>query len=80
MSLEHRKKVSETKPAVWGGLPIWGWGIIALGVVLVIGGAVVVTVQRDKPMPTPLPSVGESYRRSRDGRHPVRRVHHGICR
>jgi formylglycine-generating enzyme required for sulfatase activity len=50
MSLEHREKVSETKPA------IWGWGMIALGVILVIGGAVVVTVQRDKPMRTPLPS------------------------
>jgi hypothetical protein len=31
MSLEHREKVSETKPAVWGDLPTWGWGMIAVG-------------------------------------------------
>jgi formylglycine-generating enzyme required for sulfatase activity len=56
ISLEHREKVRETKAAVRGGLPIWGWGVIALVAVLAIGGVIFVTVQRGKPMLTLLPS------------------------
>jgi formylglycine-generating enzyme required for sulfatase activity len=49
-------KKSQKNRTVRGGLPIWGWGMIALGVVLVIGGTIFVTVQRGQLMPTPLPS------------------------
>jgi len=38
-----------------GGLPIWGWGMIALGVVLVIGAAIFATVPRGQPLRTLLP-------------------------
>jgi len=49
-------KKNQKDRTVRGGLPIWGWGMVALGVVLVMGAAIFVTVQRGQPMRTPLPS------------------------
>jgi formylglycine-generating enzyme required for sulfatase activity len=42
-------------PTVRGGLPIWGWGAIALVTVLGIGGAIFLATQRGEPTVTPVP-------------------------
>jgi serine/threonine protein kinase/formylglycine-generating enzyme required for sulfatase activity len=50
-------KVEKKAPAVRGGLPLWGWGVIALVVALVSGGALLWAIQGSKPVATPVPMV-----------------------
>ena len=46
------------KPAtVRGGLPIWGWGVIALAAALLIGGAIFLAISGGEPTVTPVPVV-----------------------
>lgn len=43
------------KPTIWSGLPIWGWGGIALVAALIIGGAITLAIQTGEPTVRPAP-------------------------
>jgi hypothetical protein len=52
---ELREVRRKEKPTIWSGLPIWGWGIIALVAALIIGGAIFLAIQRGEPTVRPTP-------------------------
>jgi len=54
-----RPPIVKERPTVQGGLPIWGWGAVALVAALVIGGVIFLAIQGGKLTATSTPTPTE---------------------